>query len=78
MESVLVANPDETKGRPGPKPDPVRVRAAVTNIRSMPDWKERLEELKEFDRASSLGELIDRAIVAYAREVGFPKPFPKR
>lgn len=78
MEAVIVAKSDKPKGKPGPKPDPSRVRTGVTTIRSMPDWKSTLEELAEYDRASSVGELVDRAIVAYARSIKFPKQFPKR
>jgi hypothetical protein len=44
----------------------------------MPDWKVWLEELAEFDRAPSVVDLIDRALVAYAREKQFPKVPPKR
>ncbi len=69
---------DKPKAKPGPKPDPSRVRTAVTMVRSMPDWKVWVEELAEFDRASSTGDLLDRALVAYARQVKFPKPAPKR
>lgn len=81
MEAVIVAKsekPDKPKGKPGPKPDPVRARTAATLIRSMPDWKATLEELAEYDRATTVGDLIDRAIVAYARSIQFPKQFPKR
>ncbi len=78
MEAVIMAKADKPKGKPGPKPDPSRVRTAVTMVRSMPDWKAWVEELAAHDRASSIGDLLDHALVAYAREIKFPKPAPKR
>jgi hypothetical protein len=47
-------------------------------IRGTPDWKAWVEELAEFDRAPSLNDLIDRAVVAYARDIKFGQPPPKR
>jgi hypothetical protein len=69
---------DRPKGKPGPKPDPSRVRTSVTMVRSMPEWKTWVEELAAHDRASSLGDLLDHALVSYAREIKFPKPAPRR
>jgi hypothetical protein len=71
MEAVMAK-----KG--APKPEPNRVRSATTNLRSTPEWKEWAEKLAEHDRAPSLIELIDRALVAYARGVGFKDVAPKR
>ncbi len=71
-------SPDSEPKRRGPKPDPSRVRSATTIIRSMPAWKEWIEEFAEFDRCSSVSELLDRALVSYARDAKFPKPAPKR
>jgi len=73
MVAALVA-----KMKPGPKPDPMRVRDAVTNIRSTQGWKDAVDKLAEFDRAPSVADLIDRAVVAYARSINFPEPVPKR
>jgi hypothetical protein len=64
--------------KPGPKPDPDRVRSVVTILRSRPEWRAWVDELAEFDRAPSLVELIDRSLVAYARQVKFPKTAPPR
>jgi hypothetical protein len=74
----LVADMAKPKKKPGPKPDPTRVRDAVTNVRSTEAWKNAVEEFAEWDRAPSVSDLIDRAIVAYARERGYDKAFPKR
>lgn len=70
--------PKKPKGRPGPKPDPTRVRDATTMVRSSAAWKAFLEQLAEYDRATSVSELIDRAVIRYAREIGFKGEMPKR
>jgi hypothetical protein len=61
-----------------PKSEPSRVREAVTFIRSSDEWKAFVEEFRDWDRATSTAELIDRAIAFYARERGYPKVAPKR
>jgi len=66
------------KPKVGPKGETGRARVTTTMIRSSPEWKRAVEELAEADRAVSLSELIDRAIVAYARQIGHKKPIPKR
>ena len=60
------------------EPKEQRVRTAVTAIRSRPEWKDWVERLAEFDRAPSLNDLFDRAMVIYARHVGFNEVPPKR
>ena len=72
------ADPSEAKGKPGPKPDPTRVRSEAVMLRGRPEWKEWLGRLAEFDRSASMNELFDRAIAVYAREVGFKETPPKR
>jgi hypothetical protein len=79
MSVGLMAEPKKKpKSKPGPKPDPSRVRSAATLVRSSDAWKRAVEEFAEFDRAPSVSDLIDRAVVAYARERGYDKPIPKR
>jgi hypothetical protein len=79
MEAVLVAKKKTPAApEPGPKPRVHRVRDATTNIRSTQEWKAWVDELADFDRAPSVNDLVDRALVSYAREVKFPKPAPKR
>jgi hypothetical protein len=73
-----MTEPKKAKKKPGPKPDPTRVRSAVTNIRSSPEWKSWLERLAEANRSSSLADLIDDAVVDYARKLGFKEAAPKR
>ena len=60
------------------KPEPVvRVRDAVTFVRSSAAWKDAIEKLAELDRAPSVSDFIDRAVAHYARSRGFDAP-PKR
>ena len=77
MSTGLMAEPKK-KGKPGPKPDPSRNRTAVIMVRGMPDWKAWIEELAEHMRSPSVGDLIDKALVAYARDNKFPKSAPPR
>lgn len=74
METATM--PKKTPGE-NPRPQPRRVRSAATNIRSTPEWKAWLEELAEFDRCDYV-ELIDRAVVEYAKKVRFEKKAPRR
>ncbi len=46
-------------------------------MRGSSEWKQWLEELAEFDR-STVADVVDRAIAAHARAIGFPKPPPAR
>jgi hypothetical protein len=62
----------------GRKPQPERVRHAATMVRSSEEWKAAVHSFAEWDRATSVSELIDRAVVAYARDRGYDKTFPKR
>jgi len=78
VKDVPVLKSEEPKGRPGPKPDPARARPASTMLRSSEDWKTWLAELASYDRGSTVADLLDRAVVSYAREIKFPKPAPKR
>jgi hypothetical protein len=50
----------------------------VTMVRSSTEWKQALEALADWDRCTSLAELLDRAVASYARERGYPGQIPKR
>ena len=71
-------NEPESRVKPGPKPNPSRVRSEAVMLRGRPEWKDWLARLAEFDRSPSMNELFDRAITAYAREIGFKEAAPKR
>lgn len=49
----------------------------AVQVRGSAEWKAWLEELAAFDR-SNIADITDRAIAAYARSIGFPKPPPPR
>jgi hypothetical protein len=72
------ATGDETPPKAKAKPEESRVRTGVILVRGVPEWKSWTEELADFDRAPSTSDLIDRALVVYARHVGFTKAAPKR
>lgn len=59
-----------------PKRKPNRIRSSATNIRSTPEWREWLQEFADFKR-KDLVDLIDEALLAYARQEQFKVP-PKR
>jgi hypothetical protein len=62
----------------GSKPAGERTRTAAVMIRSSVEWKAAIEEFAIWDRAPSTVDLFDRAVVAYARERGYPNPIPRR
>lgn len=72
-----VEDPSMAKRKPGPQPvDGGRV--ATVPIRSTAAWKTWAEGFMEWDRAPSMADLVDRALVAYARERKYPEPAPRR
>jgi hypothetical protein len=75
---LTMARPKKKTAAESPKPASVaRVRDAVTFVRSSLAWKEHVEKLAELDRAPSISDFIDRAVVHYARSRGYDVP-PKR
>lgn len=59
------------------KPPQHREQKAVTFVRSSEEWKTWLEATAKLDRCSSISELIDRALVEYARSRRYDPP-PRR
>lgn len=53
-------------------------RSTMMTVRCSPDWAAWVRDLAEHDRSGNVADLIDRALVAYAREVGFARQAPKR
>ncbi len=78
MGAGLMARPKKGAGKGEPKAEESRVRSAVLMIRGTPEWKSWVEALASFDRSPSLNDLIDRALVSYARERGYLVTAPKR
>ena len=69
------------QSKPGPKPDPqslTQIRTAAIMVRARPEWKAWVERLAEHDRTSAVVDIIDKALVAYGRQIGFPEAAPKR
>jgi hypothetical protein len=64
------------KKKAAPRPQPNRVRSAITNIRSTPEWKEWLTRFSDHVR-KDVTDAIDEAVLRYARAEGFELP-PKR
>jgi hypothetical protein len=50
---------------------------ALPPVRGSKEWKAWVERLAEFDRAS-LPDLVDRALVAYAKQIKFRDAPPRR
>lgn len=78
MSDRQMTEPKKPRKKPGPKPGPSRVRDEAIMVRSTLAWKQAVEAFAEWDRAPSVSDLIDRAVVAYARERGYEKAFPRR
>ncbi len=72
--SPMVATMAKKKG--ASKPTPNRVRSAITNIRSTPEWKEWLTRFSDHVR-KDVTDAVDEAMLRYARAEGFELP-PKR
>jgi hypothetical protein len=66
------------KKKPGPKPTEGGGRVAATTLRSTDAWKEWVEEFTLWDRSPSVSDLVDRALIVYARERRYPVLPPKR
>jgi hypothetical protein len=73
-----VPKPSKPKQPPKASPAPPEEgrRAQVLNVRGNQAWKDWLVRFAEFNR-SDMVDLIDDALVAYAKAKGFEAP-PKR
>ena len=77
MGELLVAKKKSVKAEPATeRAEPNRVRSAVTNIRSSPEWKAWLQRFADHTR-KDLADVVDEALLRYARAEGFEQP-PKR
>ena len=65
----------------GKQSSPPKVEASppsvIVSVRVSADFRGWLDELAEHERMG-LSDIFDRAVVDYARKVGFPKAAPKR
>lgn len=46
-------------------------------VRGTPEWKAWIDELARFDR-STVADVVDRSLAAYARAINFPQQPPPR
>jgi hypothetical protein len=69
--------PEERAGKARRKSPAKQPRATLYAIKGQPAWKAWVDELAAFDRLS-VPDVIDRALVAYARSIGFGKLPPER
>jgi hypothetical protein len=70
---LVGADPDAVEAMVGLES---RVRSAITNIRSTPEWKEWLVRFSDHVRKDAT-DAVDEALLRYARAEGFELP-PKR
>lgn len=68
---------DETKRRGRPKGPTGAAKPVRVSVRATVGWRDWLEALAEFDR-STVADVIDRALVDYARAKGFDRLPPRR
>jgi hypothetical protein len=73
---LVDANPDSVEAMP--QPTYAGSRKAAVMLRVTPEWKAWAEGLADHTRSSSFVEMIDDAVVAYARDKKYPLPPPKR
>lgn len=52
-------------------------RAIVVSMKGTVEFRDWLNELAEFDRSTSV-QVMEKGAVAYAIQIGFLKPAPKR
>jgi hypothetical protein len=74
-----VARPEDTVAKKKAKPKKVAVgpKPNALVIRGSAEWREWLKRVAEVDR-TSVADVIDRALVDYARKIGVKELPPKR
>lgn len=77
MPTLTKAQRMAKKKKPGESAQGWKSKPLVIQMRGSLEWKEWLEELAKFDR-STVSDIVDRAIAAHARTIGFPKSPPER
>ena len=68
----------KANGKAGSSPTPERVSTSMLMVRSTVEWKAEIEAFAAFDRATTISELIDRAVANYARHQAYDRPIPRR
>ena len=80
LEPVIIpaqdsAEPPRRRGRP--KGSGVGPKGNVFSIRGSEEWRAWVGRLADHDRLK-VADVIDKALVAYAKEQGFDEPAPRR
>jgi hypothetical protein len=65
------------------EPTPQKRRESVVGLKGLPEWKEWLGGLAEFDAQArradaNISDTIDRALAFYAQHIGYKAVPPKR
>jgi hypothetical protein len=65
------------KKKTAPALESADTRAIVVSMKGTVEFRDWLNELADFDRSTAV-QVMEKGAVAYAKQVGFPKPAPKR
>jgi hypothetical protein len=65
------------KKAPAPAVETADSRAIVVSMKGTVEFRDWLNELAEFDRSTAV-QVMEKGAVMYAKQIGFPKPAPKR
>lgn len=77
---MSVAEPQQmAKKKTGPKPNSEewKITPLAIQVRGSVEFKEWVRGLAEFD-ATDVSEVVERALGAYARQIGYDKARPRR
>jgi hypothetical protein len=78
LVDMATTQAEDSDGRkPKRKRRDAEPRPIALTIRGRQDWKEWVASLAAFERIS-VNELVDRALVRYAREAGYKTGAPER
>ena len=75
--SVGASTVARPKKSPEPKAENWTNKTVIFQMRGSVEFKEWLKKLSDFD-ATDATEVVERALAAYARSIGFGEPRPKR
>jgi hypothetical protein len=65
------------KKTPTPDPEPADSRAIIVSMKGTKEFRDWLNELAESERTTAV-QILEKAVVDYAKRIGFPKPAPRR
>ncbi len=77
--ALTVARPKKPRASEPPAPEPAKWEAKrlIFQMRGSDEFKAWLQALADYD-ATDATEVVERALAAYARTIGFTQPRPKR